>query len=150
MPNYDIPEKGLRFSCIDGCSRCCRGDGYVWVSENEIAEIAALLKVDRELFKREYTVRRNDKHILKDRRNITECIFLTEEGKCSVYDARPIQCRIYPFWPRIILDKELFNYEYLQCPGLGEGDFVPRDRILKMLTEGEKVFGDQDNFYNGT
>lgn len=43
----------------------------------------------------------NDHNGLDDR-----CIFLGEDGKqCSIYEARPVQCRTYPFWPRLITNQ---------------------------------------------
>jgi len=42
------------------------------------------------------------------------CVFLKDK-KCSIYDARPQQCKNYPFWSHIDLKKEM---EF--CPGLTE------------------------------
>ena len=31
------------------------------------------------------------------------CIFLDDDGKkCTIYEARPTQCRTYPYWPRLM------------------------------------------------
>ena len=39
------------------------------------------------------------------------CTFLTREGGCGVYEARPVQCRAYPFWPRVLKSPETWNHE---------------------------------------
>jgi Fe-S-cluster containining protein len=32
-----------------------------------------------------------------------QCIFLDADGKkCTIYEARPTQCRTYPYWPRLM------------------------------------------------
>lgn len=48
------------------------------------------------------------------------CPFL-KEGKCSVYEARPTQCRTFPFWPELMVNEP---YKTLKefCPGVGEGE----------------------------
>jgi Fe-S-cluster containining protein len=43
------------------------------------------------------------------------CIFLGADGKqCSIYEARPIQCRTYPFWPRLLSDPKEWSKEAVQ------------------------------------
>ena len=40
------------------------------------------------------------------------CIFLGDDGKmCTIYEARPVQCRTYPFWPNIMQSKEKWDEE---------------------------------------
>ena len=40
------------------------------------------------------------------------CIFLDETtNQCQIYEARPAQCRTYPFWPSILLSPEKWNEE---------------------------------------
>lgn len=33
------------------------------------------------------------------------CIFLDENNKCKIYEARPLQCLSYPFWPSIMASR---------------------------------------------
>ncbi|EKX42182.1 hypothetical protein GUITHDRAFT_111748 [Guillardia theta CCMP2712] len=45
------------------------------------------------------------------------CVFLSEDKKtCSVYEHRPAQCRVYPFFPRIMKTPESWNAEVVR-PG---------------------------------
>jgi Fe-S-cluster containining protein len=47
----------------------------------------------------------------------SRCIFLGEDGKeCSIYEARPIQCRTYPFWPRLLENPESWEAEGVLAP----------------------------------
>ena len=42
----------------------------------------------------------------------TCCVFLDQETNyCRIYEARPVQCRTYPFWPSILKSQEAWNAE---------------------------------------
>lgn len=34
------------------------------------------------------------------------CIFLGEDNRCTIYEARPLQCRTYPYWPRMMMSRD--------------------------------------------
>ena len=38
------------------------------------------------------------------------CVFL-ENNQCSIYEARPVQCSTYPFWPNILKSEKAWNEE---------------------------------------
>ncbi len=63
-----------------------------------------------------------------------ECVFL-EGGKCSVYPARPIQCRTYPFWEELLESEESWKAEASSCPGVGKGAIVPPEAIAHAILE---------------
>ncbi|KAJ1430089.1 hypothetical protein B484DRAFT_396069 [Ochromonadaceae sp. CCMP2298] len=59
-----------------------------------------------------------------------QCVFLDDDGKrCTVYNARPIQCRTYPWWPNMIANADAWAVEAVLpeegsavlAPGLGDG-----------------------------
>lgn len=37
--------------------------------------------------------------------SLSACIFLDENNKCKIYEARPMQCLSYPFWPNIMASR---------------------------------------------
>lgn len=85
------------FTCW-GCGNCCRGDGYVQLTDADTASMAALLAISVETFTERYTV------LKRNRRGLTlrdqadgACIFLKADGACAVYEARPQQCRDFPY-----------------------------------------------------
>lgn len=39
------------------------------------------------------------------------CIFLNSANQCSIYEARPLQCRTYPYWPRVIKSRASWDEE---------------------------------------
>src|SRR5687767_13075746 len=100
-------HEGLRFACTR-CGDCCRGPGYVWVDEAEIAELARHLDVDEVTFEAVYTRRVGRGRSLRDQAN-DNCIFFAEEQGCLVYEARPRQCRTWPFWEQNVETPE--NWE---------------------------------------
>ena len=87
-------RKGLRFECSQ-CGDCCRGPGFVWVDASEIAALAGFLEISEETFGRTYLRRVEGSTALIDNPHM-DCIFW-DQG-CTVYSARPKQCRTFPFW----------------------------------------------------
>ncbi len=61
-----------------------------------------------------------------------DCIFWNQHG-CMIYDARPVQCRTYPFWASMLQDQSAWEAEMKNCPGIGTGRYWSRDEIEGML-----------------
>src|SRR3990172_7081258 len=91
-------QDGLRFQCTE-CGDCCTGaPGYVWVGRDEIAELAEHLGVSVADFERKYVRRVGSRKSLIEYAN-GDCVFFDGASrKCTVYQARPLQCRTWPFW----------------------------------------------------
>lgn len=126
---------GLRFSCTQ-CGDCCTGPpGYVWVDETEAKNIADYLNISIAKFHNLYTHKASGKTTLNERPADTgyDCVFLgrSVNGKatCSIYPARPVQCRTWPFWPDNIQTKQAWQQTRNVCPGSGKGPLVPVERI---------------------
>ncbi len=113
---------GLRFGCTS-CGDCCRGPevGYVFVEAEDVEAMAAHLELDVQEFGRRYLRRvQGNKLSLTEKRNL-DCVFWEDEVGCKVYQARPLQCRQYPFWPEVIESPDTWDAERPDCPGIGEG-----------------------------
>ncbi len=124
----DLIRDGLRFTCTE-CGQCCTGEpGYVYVTDEEIAAIARLLDVPEDEFRARATRPAPGGTSLKERAN-GDCIFL-RGTRCLVYEARPTQCRTYPFWPANLASAEAWNAAAADCPGIGEGRRWTADEIL--------------------
>ena len=127
--NYNHDEKKeikLPFKCTS-CGNCCRTKGEVYISNEELTSIHTHFNItntnqkEQESFRSKYILRevQNDGVILKSQINSSACIFLNEEtSECKIYDARPFQCRTYPFWPRIMNSRDDWNNE-VRSPGVG-------------------------------
>jgi hypothetical protein len=60
------------------------------------------------------------------------CPFL-DGARCTVYGARPLQCRSFPFWPENLKSRVRWEDLSAFCPGVGKGDFVPLHVIREQL-----------------
>src|SRR6185437_3307857 len=91
-------KEGLRFECTQ-CGDCCTGaPGYVWVNRQEIEQLAALVGLDTADFEKRYVRTVGVRKTLVEFDN-GDCVFFDGKSrKCTVYDARPRQCRSWPFW----------------------------------------------------
>jgi Fe-S-cluster containining protein len=119
---------GLRFSCTQ-CGNCCTGaPGYVWVDPEEIARLAGSLGLETEAFSRKYVRRVGNRLSLIERAN-GDCVFWRSDQGCTVYDARPVQCRTWPFWEENLETPADWKRVQRGCPGAGTGDFFPLEAI---------------------
>jgi uncharacterized protein len=113
--------KDMDFKC-QRCSDCCRIDpGVVLLTENDADTISRHLKTGRDKFISEYcrAIERNGKFnvSLKEKPNY-DCIFWN--GSCLIYEARPLQCRTYPYWPGVVESRHSWNDEAKRCAGINK------------------------------
>ena len=121
--------EGLRFECT-GCGDCCSGaPGYVWVNQQEIDALAKLVGMTPAEFEDTYVRRVGIRRSLIEYAN-GDCVFLDGETRaCTVYDARPRQCRTWPFWSSNLRDEQNWRHTCQACPGCGQGDLVTLEEI---------------------
>jgi hypothetical protein len=132
-------REGLQFACT-GCGKCCTGaPGYVFVSEEEIQEMALFLKITVDEFAKLYLRKIAYRYSLKERSRTYDCVFL--QGKeCSVYACRPKQCRTYPFWPKILANPESWEEEAGRCEGIHAGaPKIPLETIKMHLEDSQST-----------
>lgn len=116
-------SEGLAFDCT-GCGACCTGEpGYVWVTPEEIQEIANFLSLSLDDFVQKYVRSAEGRFSLKEKVPDYDCVFL-EDKKCQIYPVRPRQCRTFPFWPRCLESKEAWDKTALACEGIREGKTI--------------------------
>ena len=120
---------GLNFTCTQ-CGDCCTGGpGTVWVTDEELQEIAEYL--DKPIGE----IRLFHTRIIRGRMSLTEfangdCTFFDPWArKCTVYKARPTQCRTWPFWNSHLASPEAWKKVCDICPGSGEGAFFSLEQI---------------------
>ena len=148
MPRKRLPgakpwyASGLHFTCT-GCGQCCTGpeSGYVFVDEDEILAMAAALELDVDTFGARYLRMTPDgAYSLTERPDNLDCVFWVEEVGCQVYEARPTQCRTYPFWPEVVESREAWEEEAESCPGIEEGgERYTRARIERIVSGGDET-----------
>ena len=114
-------QEGLKFTCTE-CGDCCTGAaGYVWVNKAEIEAIAKIVELPVEDFEDQYTRKIGIRRSLKEFSN-GDCVFFDNvTRKCEVYEARPRQCRTWPFWDSNLRTTEAWERTCVDCPGSGTG-----------------------------
>lgn len=146
LPVWVERRGGLDFSCTR-CGDCCTGaPGYVWVEEEEIRALAALLALEPDAFGRRYLRRASDggpSTPLRTGLSLTErasgeCVFFEQGRGCTVYAARPRQCRTFPFWPENLRSAAVWDEVARRCPGVRAGGrrFAPEE--IRALLNGRR------------
>lgn len=136
MTKTDWWKQGVRFQC-QGSGNCCtsRGEyGFVFLTLQDRKNMAKLLKVSTTVFTKKYCDKLNGVFHLKEDKKNPDCLFL--KGKrCTVYAARPTQCKTWPFWPEV-MNAKTWNKEVVGfCPGIGKGPKISGTQIEKILKE---------------
>jgi len=136
------------FQCLQ-CGACCRGDeqtSRVIISPPEIDWIIEATGLERNgivvpypeyiesveggWFTFEWCLKNED----------GRCIFLDEDGRCSIYSARPWICRTYPF----ALDGDALTIS--DCPGIGgEITLEEADALAACLVKRQKAEEEEEN-----
>ncbi len=126
---------GLPFECT-ACGDCCTGDpGYVWVNDDEIARLAAHLGLTPAAFEAEHVRKVGSRRSLFERMSGDCVLFDPATRRCTVYEARPVQCRTWPFWSDNLASPEAWEETCEVCPGSGRGPLVPVQAIRARLRE---------------
>lgn len=119
---------GLRFTCRR-CGACCTGEpGHVWLGPGEAEALATRLGMTVEAFRERYARLVYGLSSLREEED-GRCVLFEPGTGCVAYEARPRQCRTWPFWPRIIADPEAWRREAAGCPGMDSGELHGRERI---------------------
>ena len=122
MTETDQPwyRDGLQFEC-SRCGHCCTGPpGVVWTTPAEVVELAAAKGLDVAAFSARYLREVEGRLALVERTN-GDCIFWDQAAGCTVYAARPEQCRTWPFWPKHLATPEAWERTQRFCPGARHG-----------------------------
>jgi uncharacterized protein len=122
-------KDGLRFECTQ-CGDCCTGaPGFVWVNQEEIDALAAKVGLSVDEFEKKYVRKVTGRRSLVEYPN-GDCVFFdTEKRNCSVYEARPRQCRTWPWWNSNLESEEAWRETCQVCPGSGKGKLYSLEHI---------------------
>lgn len=142
----------MKFECQTSCGgKCCKPQwdgkaGYVFLTKGDMVSISGFLKKPIKAFAEKaqfaftrFTKKESWQWFLKDGEK--QCQFL-KEGKCSIYEVRPTQCRTFPFWPELMVNT---SYESLKefCPGIGVGPEVTH-HLLSEQVKADKELCNQE------
>lgn len=151
-PKADVwYAKGIRFQC-QGSGQCCvsHGEyGFVYVTAGDRKRMAKLRGISTSEFTRKYCLKEEGLFRLKDgeplnletwqadgsaKATAKPCIFLVNK-RCAIYEARPTQCRTWPYWPETMSAKAWKKDVVQFCPGVDKGRVWSREEIDANLKE---------------
>lgn len=106
-------------ACATCEGRCCTGEsGYIYVTKSEIFAIAEVLEMDVNDFALKYLFKKGYKYSIKENKvgDSYECVFYDKASNgCKIYNARPNQCKTFPFWDYF---KSRVDEVKQECPGI--------------------------------
>jgi Fe-S-cluster containining protein len=127
----------LRFECT-GCGACCRRRGayaFVYVNDREVDTLAAWLRITRRSFLRRHTFL-DELGWRQLRFSNDSCPFLEEDsGRCGVYEARPAQCRTFPFWRNFVTPGGWTDEVRELCEGIDRGAYYEPEYVDAAIAE---------------
>ena len=121
VPDTPQDPARLEFQCLC-CGNCCRGDGYVRITVQDIDRMATALGVMREAFIAQYTrtpeikshIRRGEYWLTNHLHAPLDCIFLVD-NRCILHEAKPEQCLNFPaLWNHDEMLDECAGYQLLK------------------------------------
>lgn len=122
-----VTKEGFDFAFDPiGCEtcegNCCIGEsGNIWINKIEIDNLAKHLNLSLEELRNKYLEKRGYKYSIKEvqlAKDNFACVFFDLNKKqCSIYEARPVQCRTFPFWDYFKSNKEEV---FKECPAIKE------------------------------
>jgi len=138
----------LKFEC-QGSGKCCvhNGEnGFVFLTDADAKRLELFTHMNRTEFSKtsvfNFTRFRfwtgTARHLTNSEK---QCRFL-KRGKCSVYEARPQQCRTWPFYPEHMNPKKWATVAKF-CPGIGKGperDPAEVQTIIDAQTKSDKEY----------
>jgi Fe-S-cluster containining protein len=111
----------------------------VYLSENDLSLLAQEFGMNYTEFIKTWCrwipfSRGRDRLSLKEKSNF-DCVFWKDDNSgCSVYRARPLQCRAFPFWDSVVCSGEAWKNAGKSCPGINTGETHSRVEIENYLS----------------
>jgi hypothetical protein len=108
----------------------------VYLSFGDRRRLAAHQRMSTSEFTALYTRKVDGLHEL--RYTGRDCPFF-QDNRCRVYEARPWQCRTWPFWPENMNSRVWETEVASWCPGAGKGRLYTSEEIENILKKKQDV-----------
>ncbi|MBA4694906.1 MAG: YkgJ family cysteine cluster protein [Candidatus Poseidoniales archaeon] len=133
---------GVPFQCQPDCGKCCdEPGGIVYLRPDDARIMASHHQMGvQEWLDRDCRQTIDGRWILKSDPITDICIYLDENKKCTVYQARPAQCKSFPFWAENVRSERSWKRTVSECPGLDSEDAI----IIDGNTIRMKIIDDRD------
>jgi Fe-S-cluster containining protein len=129
---------GVRFQCQPGCTKCCEVKGYVYLTEKDLKRAARHLRMSPAQFESRYVYRTRRLLRLRKPRG-RQCHFLVGGG-CSIHPDKPVQCRLFPFWPELVESRRDWQETARMCPGIGQGPLIQIGTAHETASEMKRAY----------
>ncbi len=129
VPYYE--QVPLHFGCT-GCGRCCTRPGVVYLHAKDRERLSLFLGVSVAELCDNFLERDEHGEWVARVEAQRPCPFLEGEA-CGVYEARPEQCRTYPFWPELVDQEDSWKEEAEHCPGIHQGRAYKPTEIRRLM-----------------
>jgi len=101
----------------------------VYVTKPEIEALAAAAGMEVAEFEETFVRPAGRRKSLVELPN-GDCVFYNRLARrCRVYEARPRQCRTWPFWASNLRSRQAWEQTCRVCPGSGRGPLVSVEQI---------------------
>lgn len=131
---------GLHFRCTQ-CGRCCTQPGYVSITREEAARIAARLVeggTPKDLQGSLWDWDDQSGTWMIDVPEAAACPLLGEQG-CVVHDIKPEQCATYPFWSENLASRTVWKNEAKFCEGIREEGDLYTPELIDVILQGKRL-----------
>ena len=99
---------------------------------------AGFLRLDPAEFEKRFVYR--TRHLIRLRKPADrQCHFLIEGG-CSIHQAKPTQCRLFPFWPELLESARAWERTARRCPGIGKGNLIQIGTAHETASEMKRAY----------
>ncbi len=126
--------QNVRFRCVK-CGICCgdtpEKERNILLLKKEAQRISTLTKQQKDDFANELTNKEPYAYEMKKTTKGGKCLFL-QHNRCTIYQARPLVCRFYPFGLETSYNLKTFFFTK-ECPGIGKGKTIGESDFQKLL-----------------
>jgi Fe-S-cluster containining protein len=116
-------------------------EGYVYLTEDDLLRAAAHVGLSAAEFESRYVYR--TRHLIRLRKpkgkSALQCHFRDGRG-CSIHVVKPVQCRLFPFWPEMVEDVSVWRKTARSCPGIGTGPLIQIGTAVETASEMKRAY----------